>query len=281
LFFVSEIKMENSSKKIAFRMTAGILVAITIIVAVLVSGITLPGLESKTGRLNVLLTDAPVDLEKLDVTITGVEIHKSGENGEPGAWLELVTDDITFNLLEFQNGKYLELASMDIPSGNYTKARLFVSEARATYKETTESVPLTVPPEKIDVITEFELANGGTRTVIIDMEPDWIAISQNDSLRPVLKATISEQKLPVADFTYTPENPTTEDEITFDASLSTDIDGTITAFSWDLDDGSGTQTGIEITHTYLVADEYNVTLTVTDSTGLSDTISKIITVQSP
>ena len=260
-------------------MTAGVLVAITIIVAVLASGITLPRLGSETGRLNVLLTDAPVDLEKLDITIIGVEVHKSGEKGEVGSWLVLSEDIIKFDLLEYQGGETLELASLDIPSGNYSKVRLFVSEATATYNETQKIVKLTVPPGKIDVITQFELIEGGTRTVIIDMEPDWIAISNNDSLRPVLKATISEQKAPVADFTYNPEDPIIDETITFDASISTDEDGIISTYNWDFGDGT-TALGVSVEHSYSIGNTYKVTLEVTDNDGWSDTKEQDITIPS-
>ena len=279
MFFVSEIKMENSSKKIAFRMTAGVLVAITIIVAVLASGITLPRLGSETGRLNILLTDAPVTLKELNITLIGVEVHKSGENGEAGAWFELATDPITFNLLDYQNGETLKLASMNMAPGNYTKVRLFVSEANASYSDDPGTiVELIVPPGKIDVITQFELIEGGTRTVIIDMEPDWIAISNHKTLRPVLKATISEQKAPVADFTYTPENPTTEDEITFNASISTDEDGTIDNYNWGFGDGTF-DSGVTVGHIYSEG-TYTVTLKVIDNDGWSDTKEQDITIPS-
>ena len=281
--------MENETQKLGLRIAAGFLVAILIIVVVFASGVTLPSLEnnpslgSETGRLNVLLTDAPVELKELNITITDVEVHKSGENGKGGTWLVLVEDvEFTFNLLDYQNGKTLDLASIEIPSGNYTKIRLFVSEANASYVNDPDTVvELTVPPGKIDVITKFELFDGGTRTVIIDMQPDWIAISNNKSLRPVLKATISEQNPPEADFTYTPEDPTTDDEITFDASLSTDVDGIIVNYEWDLGDASGIQTGVEITHTYPAEAEYDVTLTVTDNTGLTDTLTKTVSIQNP
>ncbi|MEJ2242866.1 MAG: PKD domain-containing protein [Candidatus Bathyarchaeota archaeon] len=233
--------------------------------------------------MNVLLTDAPVELSELNITITDVEVHKSGENGEGGAWLVLVEDvEITFNLLDYQNGKTLELASKEIPSGNYTKIRLFVSEANASYKQTPDDiVELKVPPGKIDVITQFELFDEGTRTVTIDMEPNWIAISNSNTLRPVLKATISEENPPIAEFTYDPEDPIIDQTITFDASISTDIDGAITTYEWNLGDGSDLQTGVEITHTYTIADEYEVTLTVTDDTGLKNIINKPVNIQDP
>lgn len=187
--------MENGSRKIGLRIFAGFLVAITIIVAVFASGITLPSQKVRTGRLIVLLMDAPVDLYQLNVTITDLEVHKVGqEDDEDGEWIALIeNEEITFDLLEYQNGKTLELASEIIDAGTYNKIRMYVSEANASYAEYPENpVPLRVPPGKIDVITEFELVEGGTRIVVIDMEPDWVAISKNNNLRPVLKASISQ-----------------------------------------------------------------------------------------
>jgi len=192
--------MENGSRKIGLRVAAGVLVAITIIVAVFASGITLPNQEVRTGRLTVLLIDAPVDLYQLNVTITDLEVHKVGQEDDgDGKWIPLMEegDEITFDLLYYQDGKTLELASEMIDAGKYNKIRMYVSEANASYADDPENpVPLRVPSGKIDVITEFELVEGGTRTVIIDMEPDWVAISKSNNLRPVLKASISEEPLP-------------------------------------------------------------------------------------
>ena len=89
--------MENGSRKVAFRMAAGVLVAVTINVAVLASGITFPGIGIKTGRLTVLLTDAPVELDALMITITDLEVHKVGEGEEEGGWINLIDEERYIN----------------------------------------------------------------------------------------------------------------------------------------------------------------------------------------
>jgi hypothetical protein len=191
--------MENGAKKIGLRMAAGVLVAITIIIAVFVSGITLPNQQIKTGRLTVLLTDAPVDLDQLLITITDLEVHQVGEGEAEGEWKNLIQDPIPeFNLLDYQDGQTLDLASVEIAAGKYNKIRMYVSEAEAVFKQEAidagyENGLLKVPSGKIDVITEFELVEGGSKVVLIDMEPDWVAISKSGNLRPTLKASISEQ----------------------------------------------------------------------------------------
>ncbi len=202
--------MENGSRKIGLRVAAGFLVAITIIVAVFASGITLPSQEDRTGRLTVLLTDAPVDLYQLNVTITDLEVHKVGQDDKEGEWIHLMeeVDAITFDLLEYQGEKTLTLASEMIEAGTYNKIRMYVSEANASYAGDTETpVPLRVPSGKIDVITKFELGNGDAITVLIDMEPDWVAISKSNNLSPVLKASIPKEPLPQTQ-TETLESPT-------------------------------------------------------------------------
>jgi len=54
-----------------------------------------------------------------------------------------------------------------------------------------DPVELTVPPGHIDIIIHFEIESDDTTVVLIDMEADWVAISENNSLRPVLKASVA------------------------------------------------------------------------------------------
>jgi hypothetical protein len=189
--------MENGAKKIGLRMTAGVLVSIVIIVVVFASGITLPSQEFKTGNLIVLLKDAPVDLNELWITITDLEVHRvetgEGEEAIEGDWTCLRENDpITFNLLEYQDQNVLSLASGEIDLGMYNKIRMNVTEAEANYKDDDRPDEiLKVPPGKIDVIANFELGADETVIVTIDMEPDWVAISNSNNLRPTLKAIVS------------------------------------------------------------------------------------------
>jgi len=63
----------------------------------------------------------------------------------------------------------------------------------------------------------------------------------------------------------------------FDASASTDSDGTIQSYAWDFGDG-GAATTATAQHGYANVGTYTVRLTVTDDAGLVDTTSKSITV---
>ncbi|MEM2878774.1 MAG: PKD domain-containing protein [Candidatus Hadarchaeales archaeon] len=82
---------------------------------------------------------------------------------------------------------------------------------------------------------------------------------------------------PTASFTYSPASPRAGDSITFNASGSSDEDGTIVSYSWNFGDGT-TGSGVTTSHTYQTSGNYNVTLTVTDNDGLSSGLTRTISV---
>jgi parallel beta-helix repeat protein len=87
---------------------------------------------------------------------------------------------------------------------------------------------------------------------------------------------------PEPSFTYTPSDPTVENEIEFNADSSSDPDsgGYIQSYEWDFGDGSTGSGNLEW-HTYAYPGTYTVKLTVTDNMGETNTIAKVITVQPP
>lgn len=77
---------------------------------------------------------------------------------------------------------------------------------------------------------------------------------------------------PTAKFKFSPSNTNVASTVTFDASDSNDIDGTIDDYSWDFGDGTSGK-GEEISHTYQKSGEFTPSLTVTDNLGDKDTFS--------
>jgi len=171
---------------------AGILVAVLVIAGIVTSGINFPSLRlpsivSDRGTLVIKLTDAPVELESLFVNISGLEAQKVGDDE---TWIDLSfvngTSWVYVDILELENVT-MDLSITEISPGNYTKLRIFVTSANATFQNGDE-IPVRVPPGKIDIKVHFEIKAGETTKLLVDMQADWVAISNSNNLRPVLKA---------------------------------------------------------------------------------------------
>jgi hypothetical protein len=78
-------------------------------------------------------------------------------------------------------------------------------------------------------------------------------------------------------FTYSPEDPVADEELTFDASESYDADGAIISYEWDFGEGN-TSIGEIVTHAYSVPGEYFVSLVVVDNDGVVSSYSRTIQV---
>ena len=111
----------------------------------------------------------------------------------------------------------------------------------------------------------------------------------NRSLSAAQSVTVAAGPTPSALFVFSPTKPTTATTVQFNAIQSTAPPGrTITGYAWDLGDGSPTclplalhpvcHTGVTVSHTFSVAGTYNVTLTVKDSVGATDTTVNSVTV---
>jgi YD repeat-containing protein len=90
---------------------------------------------------------------------------------------------------------------------------------------------------------------------------------------------------PTASFTATPNPATTGQQVSFNGAASSDPDGSIAKYEWDLD-GNGsyeTDTGATATatRTYASAGGVTVGLRVTDNSGATATTTRTVTVQAP
>jgi len=116
----------------------------------------------------------------------------------------------------------------------------------------------------VGVNATHEYATEGAYVVTLTVEDDEGATA-TESL--IILVSAPGNQLPVADFTADPEGsfivPAT---ISFDASASSDPDGTIVAYQWDFGDGN-TGAGKITSHEYTSYGTYNVILTVYDNAG--------------
>jgi PKD repeat protein len=87
---------------------------------------------------------------------------------------------------------------------------------------------------------------------------------------------------PQASFTITPAVAQPGQPVTFNGSASTDSDGSIASYEWDLDgDGTYEATGATVNKTYASATTVTVRLRVTDNSGSQDIDTQTLRVNSP
>ncbi len=87
---------------------------------------------------------------------------------------------------------------------------------------------------------------------------------------------LSTDRPPQPLFEPVPAEPRAGEPVEFDASGSTDPDGTIAEYRWDFGDG-GTGTGVRTRHTFQLPGSYLVTLTAIDNEGRQATLTRTVT----
>jgi len=83
---------------------------------------------------------------------------------------------------------------------------------------------------------------------------------------------------PIADFTWCPNGYAGDLDYQFTSTSITVPGYWIESMVWEFDDGTSPETSWDAWHRFEEADTYHVTLTVTDSRGVSGTVTKEVTV---
>lgn len=123
-------------------------------------------------------------------------------------------------------------------------------------------------------VIEVNNPESGTWRTVIE------STSNTDAIYGLYRLEMKEGVMPAlrAYFTYSPQNPTALDEITF-MDTSTATESTIISWSWDFGDGT-TSTQQNPSHQYSNSGTYTVSLEITDDNETTDSISRTVTIQS-
>src|SRR5206468_1321727 len=132
-----------------------------------------------------------------------------------------------------------------------------------------------VPPNYDSVASDEILWTAPASIIAVEVEPDgvfWLTTPTT-----IYRYT---GEPPAASFTATPNPVVQRGTATFDASSSSDPDGTIVSYAWDFGDSTGA-TGVVASHAYSIYGTINVTLNVMDNDSLNATVYQDVVVQPP
>jgi len=91
------------------------------------------------------------------------------------------------------------------------------------------------------------------------------------------QVVLSTNAAPIAAFSFKPDTVRVNQSVSFDATASSDTDGTLAGYAWEFGDGA-TGTGTTVEHIFTWQGDYTVTLTVTDNEGGTGTLARTIAV---
>ncbi len=173
-----------------------------------------------TGKLKVLMTDAPVDgnIKNVFVTYDELRVHNSASTEKPAdgsdaasegvdgkGWMVLCKDTRTVDLLELQNGAFTPVCArpaadggtedgvVTVPAGKISQLRLHVTSARLTFKDGQADQTLTIPSASrsgLKINVHGEVPANGVLELKIDFDAgESLHKTGNNtwSMKPVLK----------------------------------------------------------------------------------------------
>ena len=237
------------------RYTSVAVAAALLVSACTTKGVDIPPLSGPSELSTAItITVAPDVVTQDGVSQSLITITARDANGQPLRNASLRAD--------------ISVSGVGVDFGKLS-ARSVVTDAngRATLVYTAPPAPGgPVPPTDVDIIvtpTESDFANAAPRRVTIHVVPGGVTVPPKGSVTP--------------EFTFTPASPNDNEPVLFDASASKSTTGTIVQWLWNFDDGS-TSSGERVTHAFKSAGNRNVTLTVIDSIGASNSITKTVTI---
>ncbi|MCL0069641.1 PKD domain-containing protein, partial [Dehalococcoidia bacterium] len=186
----------------------------------------------------------------------------------------VVKEEIPYSMYDTEN----KIVTIFAPTGIYYLEVAGIEEA--TYRLTT----ISSVEGQIEsfAITDVPTTETTTHRFVIDTE---VPVEAGVTMKTDADGdgVFEEQRMlqqPIASFAYSPEEMIVDQPITFDASGSSDPDGEIMSYEWDFGDGT-TGTGRVIEHSFSVAGDYMVTLTIADNDGVVNSFSKRVEVVLP
>ncbi|MFB6177803.1 MAG: DUF4382 domain-containing protein, partial [Halobaculum sp.] len=123
------------------------------------------------------------DFESLEVTITKIGVHRTGEGG--GEWVERELNGTTADLTELQGANATLLDSFDVPSGEYDTVFVYVSAVNGTLTDGS-SANVKLPSGKLQITKPFTISPNSSVEFVFDITVVKAGNSGKYVLQPVV-----------------------------------------------------------------------------------------------
>lgn len=214
------------------------------------------------------------------------------DNNNIDDWLasHVKNDEVT----NYQNSVTVSIAGVGDESPFVTcegklKTKLFVDNTRGISDKQCDFQR----PDRQEIRSELDIIGPGSRDKAEEAREraeegrnrrDDSSDNTEDNTKPTPTPTPAptptpEPEPPNADATASPSSGEAPLTVEFDGSGSSDPDGTIESYEWDIDGPTPGGRGETITRRFQTQGEYTATLTVTDDDGLTDTADVTVTVE--
>jgi hypothetical protein len=146
---------------------------------------------SDTGTLSIKLMDAPFPINlvsEANVKISKVEVRQDNYEPDGNPFIVLSEEELSYNLIDLQNGVTADLVEMEVPVGDYTLVRLYVSHASIKLNDETV-YNLKVPSGdetgiKIFIDPPIQIVGGLTSELMLDFDVSQSFVVQGNPSTP-------------------------------------------------------------------------------------------------
>ncbi len=202
-----------------------------------------PPLYVSAGLLEIKVTDAPPEKEvtAVNVTVTGVDIHKSGAAGDDDSnWISMnFTGDNTFDLLKVR-GIEQSLADVVLPAGNYTQLRMEISEVEVSFIDNT-TVMAVLPSGKLKLVHSFEISPEMKTALLFDFDAARSVNAEgngNITFKPVINISTIGNKTEKPAAVEITSSALPDGEVGADYNETLQASGGAVPYNWTLANGS-------------------------------------------